>query len=178
MDRREPGRPRRSRPSCRSIPGTPGEPSQTFDHDALGVDVAVHWCLRGPGTAARSFEGALATNLDRGLIYADPIARVARPPRARLRRSALVQDLGAARAAGVRYDRYDADRDATEQAGVTIVGVHACSRRSRVMAARRDGTKRLIVEYDHERNPLGRDDDGAPTTRERDRVTLRAQVGF
>jgi hypothetical protein len=34
------------------------------------------------------------------------------------------------------------------------------------------------VQYDRERNPFGRGDDGAPTTRADDRVTLRAQVGF
>ncbi len=38
------------------------------------VDVAVHWCICVIGTGAAYAEGAIATNLDRGLVYADPIA--------------------------------------------------------------------------------------------------------
>ena len=78
----------------------------------------------------------------------------------------------------MRYDSYDADRDANQQAGVSIVRVHATYSTLAVMAALRDGTKRLIVEYDHNQNPLGIGPNGLPTTSERDRVTVRGQVEF
>lgn len=159
------------------IPGMPALPSQTFHHDALGADLAVHWCLRGAGHGVASFEGALATNLDRGVIYADPI-RASRDFRELGYDLALVQNIGPHVTAGVRYDRYDADRDANQQAGVTIVRVHATYATLAVMAALRDGTKRLIVEYDHNQNPLGIGANGLPTTSERDRVTVRGQVEF
>jgi hypothetical protein len=46
------------------------------------------------------------------------------------------------------------------------------------MASGHVQTGRLLVQYDHERNPFGRNDAGMPTTRAADRVTVRAQVGF
>jgi hypothetical protein len=46
------------------------------------------------------------------------------------------------------------------------------------MAAARFSTTRIIVEYDHATNPLGRDDAGMPATARADRLTLRAQVEF
>jgi hypothetical protein len=89
-----------------------------------------------------------------------------------------VQNLGDHAAVGVRYDRYDADRDAFEREGVAIVGVDKIFSTVSVMAGSRWQGARLLVQYDHERNPFGRADNGMPATREADRVTLRAQVGF
>jgi hypothetical protein len=37
---------------------------------------------------------------------------------------------------------------------------------------------RLLVEYDHRRNPLGRARDGRPTTLADDALTVRAEVSF
>jgi len=37
---------------------------------------------------------------------------------------------------------------------------------------------RLTLEYDHNTNPRGLDLSGLPATRQDDRLTLRAQVGF
>lgn len=159
------------------IPGMPGEPSQSFHHDALGADAAVHWCLLDLGPGVASFEGALAKNLDRGVIYADPIAR-SRSIRELGFDVAVVQELGAHALAGVRYDRYDADRDASAQLGVNLVPIHQIFSTVAVMAAARWDTVRLIVEYDRNKNPFGRDDTGMPTTLSADRVTLRAQAQF
>jgi hypothetical protein len=159
------------------VPGSPGTPSQTFDRNALGADVQVHWCVCRLGRGTAFAEAVLATNLDRGIVYADPIAAT-RDLRHLGFAVGVVQDLGRFAQAGARYDRYDADRDANERAGVTIVGVERVFSTLAMMAAARWRDARFVVEYDHERNPFGRDDAGNPTTRSADRVTLRAQVGF
>src|SRR5262249_19781268 len=53
------------------IPGAPGTPSQTFDREALGADVAVAWCAGELGHGEAFAEAAIATNLDRAVIVAD-----------------------------------------------------------------------------------------------------------
>ena len=159
------------------IPGTAGTPSETFDRNALGFDVAVHWCLCVIGTGTAFGEVALATNLDRGVVYADPVATT-RELRHLGYAIGVVQNVGDYAQVGVRYDRYDADRDAFEREGVGLVGIEKVFSTVSVMASGHWQTGRLLIQYDHERNPFGRDDAGMPTTRAADRVTVRAQVGF
>lgn len=159
------------------IPGVAAVPSQAFDRNALGFDAAAHWCLCVIGTGTAFGEVAYATNLDRGLVYADPIAS-ARDLRHLGFALGVVQNVGDHAALGVRYDWYNADRDAFEREGVMIVGTEKVFSTLSVMASGRWHDARLLVQYDHERNPFGRGDNGVPTTREADRVTARAQVGF
>jgi len=159
------------------VPGSPGTPSVTYDRSALGADLQLHWCLRRLGTGTAFGEAVIATNLDRGIRYADPIA-ASRDLRHLGFALGVVQNVGSVVQAGARYDRYDVDRDASERAGIEIVGADQVFSTLALMAAARWRDARLIAEYDHERNPLGRDDAGAPATRSADRVTLRAQVGF
>ncbi|HEY5937219.1 MAG TPA: hypothetical protein VIU61_21365 [Kofleriaceae bacterium] len=160
-----------------TIPGSPGIPSEKFDRRALGADIQVHWCLCVIGTGTAFAEVALATNLDRGLAYADPIAQD-RDLRHLGFSLGFVQNLGDHAQVGGRFDRYAADRDASERLGVPLVGVDRVYSTLALMAAGRWQDARFVVEYDHERNPNGRGDDGMPVTREADRVMLRAQVGF
>lgn len=159
------------------LPGMTGTPSQTFDRDALGADIQVHWCLCRIGTGAAYVEAVIATNLDRGLVYADPIA-TSRDLRHLGFVVGVVQNLGPRVQVGARYDRYDADRDASEREGVKLVGVEKVFSTVGVMVTARWRDARVLLQYDHERNPFGRGDDGMPTTRESDRMTVRAQVGF
>ncbi len=159
------------------VPGAAATPSQGFDRKALGVDLQVHWCLCALGTGTAFGELALGTNLDRGVIYADPIA-VSRDYRELGFAVGVVQNLGAYAQAGVRYDRYDGDRDVTERLGLAIVGENKVFSTLSVMAAGRWHDARFVAQYDHERNPFGRDDNGMPITRAADRLTFRAQVGF
>ena len=159
------------------IPGSPGTPSQRFSRDALGADLQVHWCLCVLGTGTAFLEAAIATNLDRGLVYADPVAS-SRDLRQLGVALGAVQELGPHLQVGARYDRYDADRDAMDREGAALINAHKVFSTLAVMAAARWSDARITVEYDRERNPFGRGDDGAPTTRAADRVTLRAQVGF
>ena len=159
------------------IPGSPGTPSEKFDRQALGADLQVHWCICVIGNGTAFGEVALATNLDRGLVYADPIAQD-RDLRHLGFSLGFVQNLGDHAQAGARYDRYAADRDARERQGLPLVGVDRVYSTLSIMAAGRWHAARLVAEYDHERNPNGRGDDGMPLTRSADRITFRAQVGF
>ncbi len=159
------------------VPGATATASQKFDRKALGADLQVHWCICRLGNGTAFAELAFGTNLDRGVIYADPIA-VSRDYRELGFAVGVVQDLGDHAQAGVRYDRYDGDRDVNERLGVTTVGENKVFSTLSVMAAGRWHDARFVVQYDHERNPFGRDDNGMPITREADRLTLRAQVGF
>lgn len=159
------------------VAGMTATPSEMFDRNALGADIAVHWCLCWIGTGTAFAELVAATNLDRGLVYADPIV-TDRDLRQLGFAVGVVQNVGAHAQVGVRYDRYDADRDANERQGVVLVGVDKVFSTLSVMATARWNDARLLVQYDHENNPFGRGDDGMPTTRSADRVTVRAQVGF
>ena len=158
-------------------PGRPGEPSQKFHHAGLGADASVEWCLRWAGAGQAFFEGAIATNLDRGVLYADPIA-ASRDLRELGFAAGVVQHLTPNALAAVRYDRYDADRDASQQSGIMLVGVDKVFATWAFLAAGMIGSTRLSVEYDHVRNPLGLSDTGVPTTRADDRVVVRAQAEF
>lgn len=160
------------------IPGSPGEPSATFSHDAIGADVAVHWCLCVVGKGYAFAEGVIAKNLDRGLVYADPLGKIGRDVRELGVVVGVVQDIGEHASAGVRYDRYVADRDAAEQLGVDFVQTHQLFSTWAVMAATRWGSTRVMVEYDHNNNPFGRNDAGMPTTMSSDRLTVRGQADF
>lgn len=159
------------------IPGAPGEPSETFTRDALGLDAQVHWCLCKLGTGTAFFELAIARNLDRHLVYADPVAQ-SRDLRELGFVVGAVQNLGTHASIGVRYDRYNGDRDKIENAGVDVIGADPTFSTLSVMASGRIKEGRVLVQYDRERNPFGRDDTGAQATRSADRITLRAQVGF
>jgi hypothetical protein len=159
------------------VPGSPGLPSEGFDRQALGGDLQVHWCLCKLGTGLAFAEVVAATNLDRGLIYADPIAS-ARDLRELGFTVGAVQNVTPYARVGVRYDRYNGDRDAFQRAGVELVGVDQVFSTLSVMAMGVWHEARFMVQYDRGRNPFGLGDDGTPTTRDADRLTLRAQVGF
>jgi hypothetical protein len=159
------------------IPGGAGAPSQPFDHQALGADIAVHWCICVIGRGTAFAEGVIATNLDRGVVYADPVM-ASRDLRHLGFAVGVVQSVTDHAVIGVRYDRYDADRDANERLGLNIVDASKIFSTLSIMAAARWNDARLVVQYDRERNPFGRADDGSTATRNADRVTLRAQVGF
>ena len=159
------------------VPGSPATPSAKYDRTALGGDLAVHWCFCRLGEGVAYVEAVVATNLDRGVIYADPVAS-SRDLRHAGFQLGVVQTVTKYARVGVRYDRYDADRDANEVEGVHLVGIDKTFTTLSLMASAHWHDARLLAEYDHERNPFGRGDDGTPTTRASDRLTLRAQVEF
>jgi hypothetical protein len=157
------------------IPGSPGTPSQTFSRSALGADAAVDWCLRELGMGEAFVEGVIATNLDRAVIISDPTS-AARDLRQLGYQVGVWQDLGTNARAGVRYDAYRPDRDASEVQGANIVGIDPRFATLSLLGTWRWTSGRLYVEYDHQRDPRGRGLDGQPTTRAADQLTVRAQV--
>jgi hypothetical protein len=159
------------------LPGSPALPSQTFRRNAIGIDAATHWCLRRLGHGTLQFEAAVAKNLDRSIVYADPVAR-SRDIRELGFSLGAVQNIGPYAFAGARYDTYDADRDASERQGVALVYVRQTFSTLAFAIGARWNTARLTAEYDHTTNPFGRSDSGAPSTQRADRVTLRGQVQF
>lgn len=160
-----------------TVPGGPGMPSQTFDRKAVGADIAAHWCICVIGTGTAFAEGVLATNLDRGLVYADPV-RAGRDIRHAGFALGVVQNVSDNASVGVRYNRYVGDRDTSEQLGSSLVTTHEVFSTLSFVVTGMWNKARLMAQYDHERNPFGRGDDGMPATRDADRLTLRAQVGF
>ncbi|MFI5308580.1 MAG: hypothetical protein ACHQ53_14570 [Polyangiales bacterium] len=158
------------------IAGAPAEPSHDFDRFALGGDIVVDAELPVLGTLRVFGEVAWAKNLDRGLWPADPIA-VGRDLRELGYAIGLRQSLTRHAEVGVRYDHYQPDFDATSQRGVKLVPTDASFSTIAVAAAWRTFRGgRLMLEYDHNHNPLGRGANGAPTTLAADVLTLRAQL--
>jgi hypothetical protein len=160
-----------------AVPGEPATPSVGFDHDALGGDAMLRWCFETLGQGVAFAEGVLAKNLDRGVVYADPIA-AGRDLREAGLSAGVVQDATPWAQVGARYDYYDADRDAAKQAGLIFIQSKQVFSTISVFAAARWATVRLQLQYDHNRNPFGLDVNGLPETRGDDRLTLRAQVMF
>lgn len=159
------------------VPGAPASPAQPFDRSAVGADLGVTWCLRRLGGGMIAAELVLATNLDRGVAYADPIA-ADRQLRELGWQLLVAQAITPHARVAVRYDSYRPDRDAIEPQGAAVVPIDPRYRTLTVAGEGRRGRGRLIVAYDREWNPRGRGLDGAPTTMAADRVTMRAQVAF
>jgi hypothetical protein len=158
------------------IPGQPPEPSRTFARYALGGDVRASAELPRLGALTLAAELIWATNLARALLPADPVA-VGHPLRELGWYVGVTQQLTRWAAIGLRYDRYDPDADAREQAGAQLVPRdRTFSTWALVAAAFYPPWVRLSLEWDHNRNPLGRDASGAPATLGADMLTLRAQA--
>ena len=157
------------------IPGRPATPSETFARSAIGADLALTWCVRTLGRGQGFAEIAIATDLDRAVVVADPVA-ADRSLRELGWQIGAWQDLGPWARVGARYDAYRPDRDAREVQGANLVGLDPRFTTLALLASLRWREHRATLEYDHERNPLGRGLDGQPTTRGADRVTARLQV--
>jgi len=163
-------------------PGMSGLPSRNFSRSALGADflVSLRTSLLGKTTAYG--EITWATNLDRAYLIADPYGPLGRDMREMGYYVALVQDFGRYLQAGVRYDRYDPDRDSTDRVSATVVlSSQAVSTAALALAARwKVGglTNRLLLQYDVNRNHNGRDAAGLPTNLANNAFTLRAEAVF
>ena len=160
-----------------SLPGSPGTPSEGFQRFALGADVRVHVAVPVLGELVLRAELVRAKNLDRGTFAADPIAS-SRDLRELGWYVGGSQELTRWGMIGVRYDTFDPDADAREQHPFGIVPKDSSISTWCFMGALRYKKARLIAEYDHRSNALGRDVSGAPATLEDDSFTLRAVVGF
>jgi len=160
------------------VVGQPATASRTFSRYALGVDLRVAVELPRVGPLTAYGEVTWATNLDRAVYVADPIA-TGRDLRELGWYVAVMQQLGRWCAVGVRFDRYDPDADARQQVGANLVPRDKTfSTIGVVAAAMVQPYGRLSIEWDHSWNALAVDVTGAPATLGGDVVTLRGQVVF
>lgn len=160
------------------VAGQAATPSRTFSRYAVGADLRVAIELPRVGPLTLAGEVVWATNLDRALAIADPIA-AGRDLRELGWYVMALQQLGRFCAVGVRYDRYDPDADARQQVGAAIVPRDkSFATLGVVAAAMLPPYGRLSVEWDHNWNALGIGDSGAPETLGSDVVTVRGQVVF
>ena len=159
------------------IPGSAATPSQTFRRFAIGGDVRLGVTVPVLGEFALRGEVVSASNLDRGLEVADPVAS-GHDLREVGWALGATQEITRWATVGLRYDRYNPDADASAQRGVALVPIDRTYSTLALMGMARHGDQRLLVEYDINTNPLGVSASGAPTTLADNALTVRAQLVF
>jgi hypothetical protein len=161
-----------------AVGGRAGTPSQTFSRYAVGADVRLTAEVPRLGQLAIYGEVIWATNLDRGLVPSDPVD-AGRSLRQFGGYIATTLELTRWVQVGLRYDRYNPDADAADQVGATVVPLDRTFSTLAVLASvRLQPHARLVAQYDHNDNALGRDAAGRPARLAADALTFRAQVRF
>jgi hypothetical protein len=160
-----------------AVPGKARTPSEGFRRFGVGADARVTARIPSVGPFRVAFEIMKSQNLDRGLLVSDPVAagRDLRQLGYYLQAS---QEVGRRFAAGVRYDTYNADADASEQRVANLVSVDRSFSTWSFTLAGMYAPGRLVLQYDRNQNPLGRSASGAPSTLADDTLTLRAEAAF
>jgi len=160
------------------IPGTPATPSRNFQRFAVGCDLRLVGDLPRLGQVTAFGEVVWASNLDRALLPADPVGS-GRDLRELGIVAGITQELGGHLVLGARYDWYNADLDAAKALPVRIVPSSAVfSTTAFVVAWRFSSLDRIAVEFDLNRNPLGRGSAGLPANLPSDTLTVRAQLAY
>jgi hypothetical protein len=155
--------------------GQAATPSSTFPRWAVNGDLQVGFRSVLGWTRAYG-EVTMATNLDRSYLVADPVA-TGYNLREFAWYAAFIQDLTPFGVVGLRVDSYDPDADLFEaRRGEFIATDASLLTISPVIGARLPRRASLLFQYDHIRDQLGRDVNGAPTPLKNDVWTLRLQV--
>jgi hypothetical protein len=150
-------------------------PSQTFPHWAVGVDLELR--LHTPiGWSMLHGEASVATNLDRGLFVADPVATGV-DVRELGFYAAFVQEVTRYGLVGFRFDYYDPNADFLQSTAGRLIPVsRALQTFAPIIGVQLPDRARLSFEYDAVKNLLGLDPRGVPTSLAMDHFTLRLQV--
>jgi hypothetical protein len=160
------------------IPGSAATPSSNFSRFALGADAAMTVVLPRLGALGVFAEAMWASNLDRGVVPADPVAS-GRNLRERGWVVGVVQELGPHFAIGARFDSYNPDADAFEAQAATVVPVDASfTTWTGTFGWRWNALDRVTAEVQHGTNPLGLTASGLPTTLGSDTFTVRGQIAW
>ncbi len=155
--------------------GLTGVPSQSFDRWALGADMRIEFETR-LGLTTLFGEVTFASNLDRGLYVADPIATSV-DAREIGYVVGLQQELGKYAVVGLRTDYYDPNADLFDRQGGKLVPYRQTVRTfSPMLALVLPGRARVVVQYDAIRDSMGRTAAGVPTDLKNDAFTARLQV--
>jgi hypothetical protein len=161
-----------------AIAGSAAEASRNFARFGIGADILVSAQLPLLGQLDVMGEIVFGKNLDRGVLPADPWS-VGRSLRELGYVLSVTQQVTRHAEVGVRYDYYDPDFDANEREGVALVPIDAAYGTVAISAAWRTfDPGRIVLEYDHRRNALGRDQNGTPTTLAADSFSARIQLAF
>lgn len=161
-----------------AVRGRAARPSENFSRSAVGADAELTVTVPALGALELSAEVIVARNLDRGLVPADPIA-AGRDLRELGYYVGVTQFITPYARIGLRFDSYDPDADRQEQIGSSRVPVSTVFSTLTVTASvQHPRFGRLSLQYENNRNSLGRSPSGMPTTLGRDAVILRAQGSF
>jgi hypothetical protein len=158
-------------------PGTQATPARTFSRWAVGADVEA--MLRTKlGWSMLYAEGFAASNLDRGLVIADPIVSGSD-----IREYgcfiALTQEITRFGAVGFRFDFYDPNSDFLDKRGGRQLPTSQRIRTySPFLALTVPGHARLVFEWDIIDDYLARDKRGVPSDLPNNQWTLRLQGWF
>jgi hypothetical protein len=165
-------------PEIQVIPGQAGAPSASFERYAVAGDLRLIATLPRLGELMVYGEVVWAANLDRGLQPSDPVA-AGRTLRQLGWLVGATLELTRWAQVGLRYDGYNPDLDATDPRGFRIVPLDTTfSTVAVAVAGRWTPYGRLVLEYAHRDNALGRTGGGLPTTLGTDSLILRGQVQF
>ena len=159
------------------LPAKSATPSQNFNRWAVGADL--EFLLRTAlGWSMLYGEFVVATNLDRGLYIADPVA-TGQDAREVGYYAAFTQEITPYGVIGFRYDFYDPNSDFTETRRAKTVptseAIHTYSPLVGLVLPKR---ARLVFQYDFIKDLLARDSRGVPTDFKNDEWTLRLQVNL
>lgn len=158
-----------------SVPGVAATPSLNFERWAIGADLQLG-VRTGLGWTRVIAEIVVASNLDRGLFVADPIATGV-DIRHLGAYAGVVQDLGRRAYAGLRLDYYDPNLDALDSRGGSLIPVdETITTFSPLVGARLPYNARASLQYDLVIDNLARDGRGVPTDLANNRVIARLQV--
>lgn len=160
------------------VPGAAATSSANFSRFALGADARLSLDIPTVGKSLLYGEVIWAKNLDRAVMVADPLGSLGRDLREFGFYLAVVQDICPHVQVGARFDYYDPDRDATDLQGAQLKPSSMAYRTWALAVALHSGPARLVVEYDINRNNLGRDASGLPTNLADNALTVRSEVKF
>lgn len=157
------------------VSGAAATPSRSFERWVLGLDfgVSVRTAL---GTTGLGLEAFVASNYDRGLAPADPVA-TGFDLRHAGAHAWLVQDLAGYGLVGFRAGVYDPNSDLLEATrGQSLPRNQKLWTLSPLAGVSVGEQARLLVQYDFVDDHLGRDERGVPADLDNDRLTFRLQV--
>jgi len=165
-----------------AVPGASGTPSENFDRWGFEGDLRAGVRIPRLGELLIFVEGALASNLDRGVRPADPVF-LGRDQRAIGAYAGFVQEIGRRFLVGFRFDTYRPELDRTElQGGELVRSEERFDTYTGAVALRfglADGVPgRALIDYTARRDPLGRDAAGRPADLRNDLLTARLQLEF
>ena len=168
------------------VSGRAAVPSQNFRRWGVGVDLQLR-LQTTLGATTLYGEAYIASNLDRGLVVADPIATGADASGSNRTGDVrevggyvgLLQEVGRYGIVGFRGDIYDPNSDfLRSQQGKLIPASYTITTWSPLVGFVLPRYARLLFQYDFVNDHFGRDSRGAPKDLANNQWTLRLQVAL